>query len=206
MSETWQQWLAYQRATSKIEIVPAPITRIAPWGIDPRGWYGRPDDTFFRYVGVIVHTAGREVEGWGQPLIMELGEGAVMIVVGSDEEVLLTFKAEPGNTDVQGMGYLAPTLQASWANMQKSHGGGSPTGAALAEDERVEWVRVAKDGGRFINSFNRLGVLHLSFEDNRDEISVASNQRWFTREELKEAMIAGACNAHLREALGLAFL
>ena len=204
MSEAWQKWLAEQRAGSNMSTIRQRLDEIQPWSVQDDGTYGRADGKFFRLVGVSVGTAGREVEGWGQPLIEEQGgDGAVMIVLSSNHDVLVTFKAEPGNTEAEGHGYLAPTLQASWDNLNRAHGGLSPTGAALTDDDRVRWVRFAKDGGRHISSFNRLGVLIV---DSIEDVEIAPGQRWFTRDELRDAMFAGECNSCLREVIGLAFV
>ena len=203
MNDTWRAWLAEQRAVSTMTVGRKSLQFLSPWGMSRDGMeYGRLDRRFFRYIGVLIKKAAREVTGWNQPLTEELGgDGAVLLLIGPGDEVLLSAKAEPGNIHAPGMMYLATTLQASWENIEKAHGGKAPPSVTFATDPRVLWVRGPKDGGRYYGNFNRLGLLHLDAEEVQ-RLCLEPNQRWFSLYELAEAYMDGECNSHLREAYG----
>lgn len=201
--ETWQDWLRAQRAGSTMTVERVPLSDVKDWGIQDAGArFGRPDGKFFNLVGAKITNAGREVQTWGQPLIEEMGEGAVVVFAAEDgeheeERYLVSARAEPGNAGKPGLMLLGPSLQASRSNLEQAHGGKRPPRAELLDNGPVGWITIAHDGGRNIGKTVRYAVVEVKPES----IALLSNERWFTREELQEAMAAGDLSEHLIIAL-----
>ncbi len=91
---------------------------------------------------------------------------------------------------------LAPTVQASKSNLEAAHSGKRPPRAELLDKYPVTWVEIPQDGGRFFGKVNNYGVVEVE-----EEIIPLTNERWFTREELREAYLSGDVNEHLTQAL-----
>ena len=208
MSETnWREWLAEQRAASSISVSRIPLADVRGWGMqEDRSRFGRPDGKFFNLMGAKIEVPGpgqREVQSWDQPLVEEVGEGAVVLAIHLNRkrlhyECLVSAKAEPGN-DTPGCVLLAPTLQTSASNLEQAHGGKRPPRAELLDGRKVRWVRVLRDGARFYKKWNRYALLDL----NGFTGELHPDERWFTFEELKEAFAAGETNEHLAQAFFL---
>lgn len=201
--ETWQEWLAERRAASGMSVEPIGLTKVNGWGFpfgDSGGAVARPDGKFFRVTG------GRITQGdrsWDQPFLEEYGRGAVVVVFDSPtNSYLLQAKAEPGNNTKLGCVMLAATLQASQSNLEGA-GTSRPPRAELLEGREIAWTEIPQDGGRFIGKVNRYAAL---MADRNDVGDLRSDERWFTRRELKEAVLAGECNEHLLQALALEFV
>ena len=203
--QTWQEWLAGQRAGSgmAVEIVPLQDMLGAagekPWGM-AHGNVGRWDGNFWRLVGARVTANAREVDGWEQPLIQVIGGlGAVVLVFDPTANAfLIQARQEPGFRDQDGCVRLGPTLQASRANLDATHGGKRPPRAELLDGREIGWVTIPQDGGMFDGKKNGYTVLRISKETIGE---LRPNERWFTREELQQAFFAGECGEHLVQAL-----
>lgn len=198
-----REWLAQIRATSTMEVVREDLDNLSPWGtqvvdLDGRrlATFGRDDGKFFRLAGFRVgKSTEREVPGWTQPLVEEVGQGFTILVHG-ENEFIVSARAEPGN---EGYVFLGPTLQASRGNYEQAHGGSAPPRAELYNDSRVVWSEQPQDGGRFYRKSVRIGILKLT-ESELDRVGLLSNERMFTESELLEAIREGNCNSHLVEA------
>ncbi len=197
----WADWLTEQRGRSTMQVDKTSLVSATDWGMQDQGArFGRHDGKFFNMVGVGVTTAVREVMGWNQPMLQEVGEGALALLRLRDiGHYLIAARAEPGNSS-DGRVLLGPTLQASKSNLERAHGGSLPPRAEFVQAEGVRWVRMPKDGGRFFENHNYGSVIEV------DYLEPLSNERWFSRTELAEAISAGECNTHLRELLALAFV
>lgn len=210
MSEpgNWRVWLAAQRAASTMTVERVPLGVVKDWGMQEGGTrFGRPDGTFFSLVGAQVTNAGREVKTWGQPLIEEKGEGVVVVFAAEDgdhveEKYLVSARAEPGNTGKPGLMLLGPSLQASRSNLEQAHGGKRPPRAELLDNGPVDWVTIAIDGGRNTGKTVRYAVVDVKPES----ITLLPNERWFTRDEIWEALTSGDLSEHLIIALFTAIL
>lgn len=164
--------------------------------------FRRDDGKFHRLEGAITHNPDREVTDWGQPLFREQGPG-VLVLATDNDNFLVTMRQEPGDPADKQHTLLGPPLQASLGNFQQAHGGKLPPRAEFYKHPHVYWAVGHKDGGRFIESMNQMGVLFMSdltrFELLPDEIVLS-------RGELKDAFLAGEVNLHLREMIGFAML
>lgn len=200
---TWEEWLAHQRSDSSMTVKKIHLEQVRGWGMqDNDTRFGRPDAKFFSHVGVQVSVpkpGQREVMSWDQPMCEEVGEGALVLVKAvGEEKYLVSAKAEPGN-DADGCVLLAPTLQASMSNILQAHGGARPPRADLVASN-TSWWTIFKDGGKFYHKVNHAVMIEL------DGLEPLQNERWFTRDELRQAMFKGECNEHLLELLAFAFV
>lgn len=207
--ETWQEWLVERRAASGMEVEELTLPDILgdegvkPWGL-VRGYIARWDSKFWRMIGARIR-ANREVPAWDQPMVEVLGgAGAVVLVCDPNlHSYLLQAKAEPGNKTKHGHMLLAPTLQASRANLEAAHGGKRPPRAELLDGREIRWTRFVQDGGIFCGKVNDYAV---TFADERSVGELRPDERWFTRREIKEAVRTGECNEHLLQVLALEFV
>lgn len=201
---TWKDWLAKQRANSQMSATVVPLSEAQPWGLQDEGVrYGRPDRTFFNLVGVHV-VAQREVREWNQPLLQEVGEGVVVLLRSSSDadHFLVAARQEPGNTTKAGQVLLGPPFQTSRSNLEQAHGGKRPPRAELLEGQEIKWMELTMDGGRYIGKVNRYAVVEV----DPDSLTIADNERWCSRAELRETLLAGDLNEHLALVLLLAVL
>lgn len=197
----WEEWLAAQRAASTVEVEVLPLGRLQGWSMTEE-MVAKENGTFFRVIGVHAKKSGREVAEWDQPIIDEVGEGMVLLFKAADEaSYLVAAKIEPGNA-CPGRALLAAPFQASRSNLEQAHGGKRPPRAELLDGREVRWVTLHQDGGRFYGKMNRYAVLEIV----RDQLTPNPNERWMTRDELRDAYRAGALNEHLAQALLLAVL
>jgi oxidase EvaA len=205
MEKTWKEWLEEQRTKGAMSVKLVSLDSVGgEWGMKDGGKrYGRTDGKYFEMVGVEISNAGREVKSWRQPMLRETGgTGAVVLLKACGEErYLVAAKAEPGNLRPARIMLAAP-LQASRANLEQAHGGARPPRAELLDEAGVRWVELPQDGGRFFEKVNAYGVVEVEPE----KITLNQNERWFSRDELREALFAGEVNEHLSQALLVAVL
>lgn len=200
----WKERLAQKRAESRMVVDSCSLSEIGGgWQMaSDQSAFHRKDNKFFRMDGVMVHGGGREVPGWGQPLLREQGPGVLVLATYGDG-FLVTMRQEPGNPADKQYVLLGPPLQASLGNMQQAHGGKRPPRAEFYDDPNVVWAEGCKDGGRFIESTNQLGIVEFPFLAGSE---LLPDEIVLSRAELKEAMLAGELNSHLREMVGFAML
>jgi len=205
MEATWQEWLLDQRSRGTMSVKLVTLDNVGGgWGMQNDGkHYGRTDGTYFEMIGVKITNAGREVTQWEQPMLRETGgPGALVLIKARGEEnYLVAAKAEPGNPR-PGRILLAPPLQASKANLKQAHGGKRPPRAELLDEGGVRQTDLPQDGGRYFEKVNTYSVVEVESE----KIILNQNERWFTRDELREAFFAGEVNEHLSQALLVALL
>ncbi|KKR48575.1 MAG: NDP-hexose 2,3-dehydratase [Candidatus Magasanikbacteria bacterium GW2011_GWC2_40_17] len=227
-AETWWRWLARQRERSQMVVLPN--TRLdslgGGWGFDGTT-FARADGKFFGLEGVEVRTAGREVPGWGQPLLKEYGvdgseDGVVVVPVevnsfGHVQRVLLAARIEPGNpATYNAPGVHAPDskkhvligtpLQTSVANLSQAHGGKLPPRAELvtmhankySNNPLIRWVTQPQDGGRYFGKSVRLGRLIVKEGDLNP---LLPQERWFYPSEINSAFAKGELSNYLVQSL-----
>ena len=178
------------------------------WSIDPvSGWLVHDSGEFFYVQGVRVRqTEAREVgaAGWDQPIVTQVGyDGGILGIlrrrIDGVPHYLLEAKVEPGNYErVQ----LSPTLQATFSNLKRAHGGKMPRYAAYflqpeAHEAEVLYSRwLSKDGGR-LNWKRNLGML-VELPETA-VLEIGATFRWFSLWQVKELMNEEACvNPHVR--------
>jgi len=147
------RWLSAQRTRRSLVSISVALPDLVGWRrtIDA---LKRDDGTGFEVVAVSVEAAGREVDGWCQPMVRPVDLGVVGLAVsGRDGQLNLLMQAcpEPGLVDDVELG---PTIQIA--------GGDSPRCAAEADllalllDRPAEAVLfdavLSDEGGRFLHS------------------------------------------------------
>lgn len=163
-------WFENKRRDCAMTVTDIPLGECRGWKMDEAGGRFRRDDgTFFYIQGVrVAETVDREVgvRGWDQPILTQVGyDGGILGLLRTRFEgiphYLIEAKAEPGNYErVQ----MSPTLQATFANLERRHGGARPRFAKYFETPEPSGGRVlyrqwvSEDGGRLHKKRN-LAVL-----------------------------------------------
>lgn len=202
--DDWRKWLKEQRGRSEMKVREMPLKDVpAPWGMQGSGDYGRSDGQFFKYIGIEISVPkGREVASWMQPMKVEVGPGAVVLIVNENDEMLITARMEPGNPAENGFNYvlIGPTIQASKSNLDQAHGGKKPPYSELLNQIKdIAWTGLWQDGGRDFKKLNYYAIIRV----RKDEITLLPDARWFTPNEIAEAITNGDTNEHLSQALAL---
>jgi oxidase EvaA len=147
------RWLSAQRARRSPRSTGVALPELAGWRRTADA-LGRDDGTGFEVVAVSVEAAGREVDGWCQPMVRPVGLGVVGLAVadrGGRLDLLMQACPEPGLVDGVELG---PTVQIA--------GGDPPRCVAEADllalllDRPAEAVLfdavLSDEGGRFLHS------------------------------------------------------
>lgn len=167
-------WIAGWLATPRLSIESIPLGEMRRWRIEPGTGNIRHDSgMFFTVTGVKARhrTAAGELE-WDQPIIDQPEIGILGILVKRINGVLhfcLQAKEEPGNINsVQ----LSPTVQATYSNYTKAHGGSLPPLVEFFLNPPRDRVLFAKlqteDGGRFLFKSNRNMIIQLADHELRE--------------------------------------
>lgn len=199
LMKDWQKWLQECRAASAMRVNVISLDEAAHYGDKPeQRWsvqqedgvdshIGRSDKRFFSGIFVLITLAAREVIQWVQMMLLEVtkpgDEGVVVLIRDGEGRFLVQAKAEPGN-DREGCVLLAPTLQASKSNLDQAHGGKRPPYAELLDELELGWTKLPADGARFFHKTNSYAVATL----DASVIEAKAGWRWFTSEELREAL------------------
>ena len=160
---------------------------------------------FFQVVGIrTVGGADRESgSGWDQPFFKEINKdggilGLIKTHINDLPHYLVQAKFEPGN---YGKIQISPTLQATFSNIDREHGGRTPHYYEFFKDWEStnkdylfnSWL--AEDGGRFYLKRNR-GV--VKFVDYSKIEIVNDNFTWASMYQIKQLLNLDAIiNPHL---------
>lgn len=193
----WKKWLEEKQQESLMKVVEINLENMNGWKTSLVS-VRRLDSGFFKLLGFRVASAKREVPSWDQPMMVETGEGAVVLVYSPTKGVLLQAKAEPGN-DSPGCVLLAPTLQTSKSNLEAVHGGAKPPRADLITDQ-VKWFSLCQDGGRYFKKRNNYAIVIVGIDT---DIVPAENERWFKLTEFMQVITQGFANEHLLQIFAL---
>lgn len=165
-----ERWIETLIRNTKLHSNLIPVSNIEKWHIDMQtGNIIHASGRFFSITGLKVrHRLRSEEIEWDQPIIDQPEVGILGIVTKKLEGVLhfcLQAKEEPGNINsVQ----LAPTVQATYSNYSRVHGGKLPPFIEMFLDpprEKVLFSRLQpEDGGRFFLKSNK-NIIILADED-----------------------------------------
>lgn len=197
-----------RRADSVLTVEEIDLREMQGWSMDDeRGWIVHHSGDFFRVNGIRVRADTREVSaGWDQPIISQIGyDGGILGLLRKRfrgvPHYLCELKEEPGN---YGKVQISPTLQATYANLRKSHGGRSPHFASLFDLDTEAGFRkvlfdawLAEDGGRLHLKRNR-GIL-IEIDECIDVELPNDNFMWLSLFQIKALMTEDAwVNPHVR--------
>jgi len=201
-------WYLEQQARCTMHLTDIPLHECRDWYWDGSdGYIKHKSGDFFYVQGVrIEQSSSREVgsSGWDQPIITQVGfDGGLLGLLRKRltgiPHYLVEAKAEPGNPDrVQ----ISPTLQATFSNLKKAHGGRKPHFAEYFESPGEmngevlfdQWM--SEDGGRLYLKRNR-GML-VEIPETAD-IEIPPSFRWLNLYQLKHFIkINSWVNPHVR--------
>lgn len=164
-------WLENLRSGLDLQAELIPIKEVRAWTVDPEtGNIAHESGEFFGISGVRTRAASlREVEEWDQPILTQKEGGVLALIcrdMGGRLEFLLHAKAESGN--IGGL-QLAPSVQCTWSNMNRSHKGKSPILSEAVRGEMPGHLIYAaehnEEGGRFWRKSNLNCVFECTDQD-----------------------------------------
>jgi oxidase EvaA len=184
--EILSSWFRDIRLNSTIKLTEKAIKQLEKWHTNEQGEIVHDSGEFFKISGVSVSNSSREVSGWDQPMIFQKEMGILGILrcqFGGVYHYLLIAKFEPGNIE---QFQLSPTLQATYSNLKRAHGGKKPSFYEFFTDETTAQVVYKKwlceDGGRFYLKSN----LNMLIEVRPEQLpEIPADFRWFTLSQIK---------------------
>ena len=201
-------WFLDRRSKGTMRVEDIPLNETRGWTLDPASGDVRHESgDFFTVHGIRVSlSTTREVGelGWDQPIVEQVGlDGGILGIVMQRQHgvphYLIEAKAEPGNYEIVQM---SPTLQATFANLRRAHGGRRPRFADIFETpERfgasalyAQWM--SEDGGRLHKKRN-FGMLVEVPQDM--ELDYTDDFIWMSMYQVKACLQENAwVNPHLR--------
>lgn len=202
-----KNWFSEKRLHSGMEVVDIPMNEVKDWTIDRKtgNIYHKSKD-FFTIHGIRVITNNREVAGgWDQPILEQVGyDGGLLGIIrkrfNGVPHYLCEAKMEPGN---YGKVQISPTLQATFANINKAHEGRKPHFVDYFENPKLYNANVlfsawlAEDGGRLYLKRNK-GIL-IQVPDTLDIQLPNDDFIWLSLYQIKELLKEDAwINPHIR--------
>lgn len=200
-------WFEQRRAHPGMAVSNIPLADCREWSLDPlTGFFRHASGDFFYVQGLRVEagTARERGSGWDQPMLTQVGyDGGILGLLRQRFDrvplYLVEAKAEPGNYRLIQM---SPTLQATFANLRRSHGGRRPHFAEYFQEPAAHDVTVhfdqwlSEDGGRLTNKRNRGMLVELPEGTIRD---LPENFLWMSLWQIKECLHEDAwVNPHIR--------
>ena len=203
-----REWFIQRRESTTMSVEDIPLREAAGWTIDhDTGNIGHDSGDFFTVHGLRVRqTATREVGGggWDQPILEQVGyDGGLLGIIRKRFDgvphYLIEAKAEPGNYEIIQM---SPTLQATFSNLRRAHGGRKPRFAEVFEEPEsvgatvlyAQWL--SEDGGRLHKKRN-FGML-VEVPDSYDP-DLTEDFIWMSMYQIKACLHENAwVNPHIR--------
>ena len=181
-------WIDRTRQASRLTTEQVPLDAIDQWRIDPdTGNISHETGRFFTVTGLAVrHRSGIGEIEWDQPVIDQPEVGILGILAARIDDILhfcLQAKEEPGNIDAV---QLSPTVQATFSNYTRAHGGALPPFVDLflaPPPERTLYAKLqTEDGGRFLYKSNRNMIVMLPDDAPRD---IPDDFIWLTLRQIR---------------------
>ncbi len=182
-------WIEARRSTALLQTEVVPLDLIKQWSRDPStGNIAHRSGRFFSITGLVVRHRMLTAElEWDQPIIDQPEIGILGILAKRFNGILhfcLQAKEEPGNIhSIQ----LSPTVQATYSNYSRVHGGALPPFLEYFVDIPAEQLLYAKlqteDGGRFLFKSNRNMIVLLRDDD---AVSLPEGFIWLSLRQIAE--------------------
>ncbi len=186
------EWLEALMGRPSLRASVVPVGEVRGWRADPAsGNIEHESGRFFSVTGVSVrHREGRRETQWDQPILEQPEVGILGIAAAKINGILhlcLQAKEEPGNINsIQ----LSPTVQATFSNYSRSHGGSLPLYVGLFTSpgpERVIYSRLqSEDGGRFLYKSNRNMVVRV---EPAELAPLPENFIWLTLRQIRNLIL-----------------
>tara|TARA_B000000565_G_C23776025_1_gene374096 strand:- start:728 stop:1516 length:789 start_codon:yes stop_codon:yes gene_type:complete len=201
-----EDWFKKIIESSNVSVEEINVNDCDSWNVDKNGNISHDSGGFFKIIGLRTkNSTTREVgnQGWDQPIVSEINnDGGILGLVRSYIEglphYLVEAKFEPGN---YGFVQLSPTLQATFSNINKAHGGRLPNYYEFFKDYEAsqedylfnQWLN--EDGGRLNKKRNRGLVKNVAYEDIQLE---NQNFAWLSFHQINQFINQGNyVNPHL---------
>ena len=173
-----EEWYTEKVSSQSMTVTEIPLKDCDMWEMNDNKIYHETSE-FFPVKGYKIKSDKREVDGWSQPMIEQVGkDGGILGIVrkrfNDIPHYLLEAKFEPGNTNLV---QISPTLQATFSNINAAHLGNVPNYLHFFENPdkhgKVFYKKwLAEDGGRLHNKRN----LNMIVEIEEDYKITFANQ------------------------------
>jgi oxidase EvaA len=181
-------WLRRMRERHPLFVERVPLDALDRWTFEGDPLRLRHESgKFFSIDGIRTKTDYGPIPVWDQPIINQPEIGILGILTrieGGIRRYLMQAKVEPGNV---GGAQVAPTLQATWSNYSRVHGGAKPKYLEYFIGERPARILFdqlqPEQASRFLQKLNRNVVLEIDGEP-----PVFDEFRWFTLAEIKHML------------------
>lgn len=200
------KWLEKKRKSYSISVEEVAINDLDKWYVDPKsGNISHESNRFFTMIGIKVSEAkGREVLSWTQPM-MKQNECGILGILRQKRngimQYLLYAKCEPGSVINP---QFSPTLQATFSNLGKAHGGKKPLFSEYFENggkgKVIVDVEQIEDPSRFYLKTNRCMIVEIP---ENEKIKITKDFIWLTLPQIKKLLkVDMAVNALARAVFG----
>lgn len=205
-----ERWVASKLMLRNLHVTTTSLDSINGWSLDSAtGDIRHNSGRFFAITGAHVKHRSNSTEfEWDQPIIDQPEVGILGILAKKIKGVLhfcLQAKEEPGNINsVQ----LSPTVQATYSNYTRVHGGNPPKFIEYFINpprERIILARLqTEDGGRFLYKSNR----NMIIQTEEDQLQALPDEFiWVTLRQIGQLMkvdnLIHACTRSILAALAL---
>ena len=199
-------WYNKIRKLNKTKVKNIHLEEMDKWNYDKKkGIIRHTSGEFFSIEGKRITNSNREVKGWDQPFIKQIGYkggiiGLVRSTINGVPHYLIDAKFEPGNyNEIQ----LSPSLQATYSNLNRVHLGNKPKVVNIYFKKNFKTIRkfwVTEDGGRLYKKRN----LHWIIQYHGKIDIPGPTYKWLTLWELDRFIKMGYyVGPHLRSILSL---
>jgi oxidase EvaA len=204
------RWIKSRLMTRDLRVNATSLNSIKGWSVNKEtGDICHESGRFFSITGAEVrHRSDLSELKWDQPIIDQPEVGILGIIAKKIDGILhfcLQAKEEPGNINsVQ----LSPTLQATYSNYMRVHGGSPPKFIEYFKDPAKGRAILAKlqteDGGRFLYKSNRNMIVQV----NEHELTALPDDFiWVTLRQIgqliKRDNLVHACTRSILSSLAL---
>ena len=198
-----EEWYIKKVNSQSMTVTEIPLKDCDMWEMNDNKIYHETSE-FFTVKGYKIKSDKREVDGWSQPMIEQVGkDGGILGIVRKRFDgiphYLLEAKFEPGNTNLV---QISPTLQATFSNINAAHLGNRPHYLEyfLKPDKHKihfnNWL--SEDGGRFLDKRN----LNMLIEVEEPFEVVNDNFIWMSMYQIKHLIKNHTwINPHVRSIL-----
>jgi oxidase EvaA len=190
------RWYIDKKVKYELEVEKIPLNTLHPWFVGDKIYHRLDPDRFFSVVGVKIETGNREICSWTQPILKDLNEGLIGLVMkkfNNEDHYLFQTKVMPGNIDIID---LSPTISIS--NYKYVH---DQKEKPLFLDRFIEeknakilyQTKQSEEGGRFYH----LQTVNMIVEAT-DNIEIPDNYTWLTKNQINRFMPYSMFNIEAR--------
>ena len=199
-------WHEQQRSSIEFRAELIGLDQTRDWSRDEHGNLRHKSGQFFAIEGARVESGNlREVTSWDQPILTQLDGGILGMVAREvpDKGVELLLQAIPECGNI-GVLQLGPTIQSTWSNIRRAHGGRRPPMLeVLFAEAGVRIVYRAnhnEEGGRFWQKSNENVLAFL--DDERVIATDMKRYHWASLSQIQElALMDNVLNPFVKTVL-----